>query len=56
MVLEQNTWGANMIRPRKRHIRICRNCLVHSLAGVAWQMWGARPDGMPRPSRCRTCR
>ncbi|MFI7679835.1 hypothetical protein [Actinophytocola sp. NPDC049390] len=34
--------------------RICRGCLINSLAGVAWQMWGAR-QGWPRLTRCRRC-
>ncbi len=34
--------------------RICRQCVLNSLAGVAWQMWGAR-QGWPRLTRCARC-
>lgn len=37
-------------RPTGRR-RICRRCLVRTLAGVAWPMWGGR-DGWPRLTRC----
>ncbi len=32
----------------------CRHCVLRTLAGVAWPMWGGR-SGWPRPVRCRTC-
>jgi hypothetical protein len=34
--------------------RICRNCVLNSLAGVAWQMWGGR-QGWPKLTRCSRC-
>jgi hypothetical protein len=34
--------------------RICRHCVVRTLAGMAWPMWGDR-QGWPRMTRCRDC-
>ncbi|MCT2585785.1 hypothetical protein [Actinophytocola gossypii] len=41
--------------PRGRRNRLCGTCLLHTLAGVAWPMWGGRPEGWPRLVRCRSC-
>jgi len=43
-----------MSRNLRSRNRICRRCVVRSLAGVAWPMWGGR-EGWPRLTRCRTC-
>ncbi|HEY0453993.1 hypothetical protein [Actinophytocola sp.] len=38
-----------------RRIRLCHNCVLGTLAGVAWQMWGGRPEGWPQLTRCESC-
>ncbi|WP_460392566.1 hypothetical protein [Actinophytocola sediminis] len=35
--------------------RLCGHCLLATLAGVAWPMWGSRPEGWPRKVLCRSC-
>lgn len=42
-----------MTRPSRR-TRLCRHCLIRTIAGVAWPLWGGR-EGWPRLSRCRGC-
>jgi len=41
-----------MSRPIKR--RICRNCIMSTLAGVSWPVWGDR-QGWPKLTRCADC-
>jgi len=33
----------------------CRHCVLRTLAGVAWPVWGGRPSGWPRLTRCADC-
>jgi hypothetical protein len=41
-----------MARMPNRRKRLCGQCLVRTLAGVAWPLWASRPDGWPQPARC----
>jgi hypothetical protein len=43
-----------MTRSINRGNRICRQCVVQTLAGLAWPMWGDRL-GWPKVSRCGAC-
>jgi hypothetical protein len=38
-----------------RRLLPCRGCVLRTLAGVAWPMWGGRPEGWPRLVRCGSC-
>jgi hypothetical protein len=38
-----------------RRSRVCRKCVLATLAGISWPLWGSRPEGWPRLVLCRTC-
>lgn len=38
-----------------RRGRVCRKCVLATLAGMSWPLWGSRPEGWPRMVLCQPC-